>query len=201
MHYFIIILCAYIVGCSSMSYYLGKFNNVDMKQKGSKNLGASNTVILMGWKAGIAVGIHDVGKAMLAVLIARYFFPNLEYAGEVAGVACVLGHIYPFYLNFDGGKGFASYVGMTLALNWKLGLVLILIIIAITLITDYIVCGTMTTMILVPIYQGYINHNVILAGILCIASIVIIYKHRDNLVRIWNGTEFKFRNAGRKKVS
>ena len=74
-----------------------------------------------------------------AVLLAEFFCPQLEYAGAVAGVTCVLGHIFPFYLRFKGGKGFAPYLGMTLALNWKLALFVLVLVVLVTLITDYLV--------------------------------------------------------------
>lgn len=77
-----------------MSYYLAKINKVDLRSKGSKNLGASNAMILMGWKAGILVGIHDIGKSALAVILANTLVPELPYIGAIAGVASVLGHMY-----------------------------------------------------------------------------------------------------------
>ena len=197
MKYFIVILLSYIIGSSSMSFYLGKLNGVSINKTGSKNLGASNTMALLGWKAGVIVGLHDILKAVLVVLVARYVYSDLYAIGEIAGVSCILGHIFPFYLNFKGGKGFASYVGMTLALNWKFALFLIVLIIILVLITDYIVSGTFTTMILVPIYIGFINHSYLIFGILCIASIVMIFKHKENIVRIMNGTEVGLRSANR----
>ncbi len=197
MEYAIIILVSYLIGTSSMSFYLAKLNNVDIRNHGSKNLGASNAMILMGWKAGILVGIHDIGKAFLAVYLMKYFFPDVLYVKEIAGVACVIGHIFPFYLKFKGGKGFASYVGMMFALNWKVGIVVGIAIILVTLITDYIVSGTITTIVSVPIILGFLNKSVTLAGILCIASLVIAYKHRENFVRMYNGTEIGFRSANR----
>ena len=180
-----------------MSFYLAKLNNVDIRNHGSKNLGASNAMILMGWKAGILVGIHDIGKAFLAVYLMKYFFPDVLYVKEIAGVACVIGHIFPFYLKFKGGKGFASYVGMMFALNWKVGIIVGIAIILVTFITDYIVSGTITTIVSVPIILGFLNKSMILAGILCIASLVIAYKHRENFVRMYNGTEIGFRSANR----
>lgn len=197
MEYLIVILLSYIVGSSSMSFYLGKFNGVSINKEGSKNLGASNTMALLGWKAGIIVGLHDILKAVLVVLVARYFYGDLFAIGEVAGVSCILGHIFPFYLNFKGGKGFASYVGMTLALNWKFALVLILLIILVVLITDYIVAGTFSTMVLVPIYLGIVNQSVLIFAIVSIASIVMIFKHKENIIRISNGTEVGLRSANR----
>ena len=197
MEYFIVILLSYIVGSSSMSFYLGKLNGVSINKEGSKNLGASNTMALLGWKAGIIVGAHDILKALLVVLLARDFYGNLVAIGEVAGVACILGHIFPFYLKFKGGKGFASYVGMTLALNWKFALILILIIIVLVLITDYIVAGTFSTMALVPIVFGIYNHSYLIFGILSIASIVMLFKHKDNMIRLANSTEVGLRSANR----
>ena len=197
MEYAIIILVSYIIGTSSMSYYLSKINNVDMRNNGSKNLGASNTMLLMGWKAGILVGIHDIGKAILAVFLMKYLFPNVAYVKEIAGVACVIGHIFPFYLGFKGGKGFASYVGMMFALDWQVGIVVGLAIIIVTLITDYIVCGTVTTIVSLPIIMSVLNHSVISGLIVCIASLIIAYKHRVNFVRIYKGTEIGLRYANR----
>ena len=117
MEYTATILLSYLLGSSSMSWYLSKIKKVNLRAGGSGNLGASNAVALMGWKAGILVGVHDIGKSILAVLLAQMLFPSVEYIGAVAGVSSVLGHIFPFYLKFKGGKGFASYLGMTIALN------------------------------------------------------------------------------------
>lgn len=197
MKYVVVILAAYLMGSSSMSFYLAKINGINIREKGSKNLGASNAMMLMGWWAGILVGIHDIGKAALAVILAKTFFPDSAYIGAVAGVAAVIGHIFPFYLKFKGGKGFASFLGMALAIHWKSALVLMLVVVVVTLITDYIVVGTMTTILSFPAYMGYNSHNYILPLIILIASIVIIYKHRENLVRIYKGTEIGFRSANR----
>lgn len=194
MEYVIAIALGYLLGCSNMAYYIAKAKKADLRSAGSGNLGASNATILLGWRAGVATGVHDIGKSALAVLILRLLFPEHEYAPIAAGVASVLGHIFPFYLKFKGGKGFASYWGMTLALNWKLALVVGAAIILVTVITDYIVMGTFTTIISVPIYMG-ITRNWIVALILGIATAVIQYKHRENIPRLLNGTEVGLRSA------
>ena len=187
----------YLLGCSSMALYLSKRKGVDMRASGSKNLGASNAMVLMGWKAGILVGAHDIAKAVLAVLLAVWLWPHTPHIGAVAGVACVLGHIFPFYLRFKGGKGFAAYLGMTIALNWKLALVVLALVVLVTLITDYIVAGTVTTVILVPAYMSISTGSFVLLAILCVATGAIILKHRENYVRILNGTEIGLRRANR----
>ena len=194
MKYIAIILLGYLLGCSSMAWYLAKLANADLRSGGSGNLGASNAVVLLGWKAGVLTALHDIGKAALAVLIAKWLLPESDFAGAVAGVACVLGHIFPFWLKFKGGKGFASFWGMTLALNWRLALVLCAAVIVVTVITDYIVCGTLTTVISVPVYIGF-TQGLPLALILCIATAVILWKHRENYPRMLNGTELGLRSA------
>ncbi len=197
MNYLCIAALSYLIGCSNMAYYLCKIKKVDLRSGGSGNLGASNATILLGWKAGILVGIHDIGKAWLAVALAKLVFPEADYAGAVAGIACVLGHIFPFYTGFKGGKGFASYLGMTIGLNWKLALVIMALVVIVTLVTDYIVAGTTLTIISVPAYLGWTEKNWIIPLILLVGTGVILFKHRMNYVRIFKGTEIGFRSAGR----
>lgn len=197
MYYILVIICAYLIGSSNLSYYISKWKKIDIREKGSQNLGASNAMLVFGWAHGIAVGIHDIGKAALCVILAQMIFPGLPYIGAVAGVSSVLGHIFPFYLKFKGGKGFASYLGMTFALNWKLALVICVIIVLATLITDYIVVATTLTITIVPTYLGIASHSWILPAILLIATVVIIYKHRMNYVRIVKGNEIGFRSANK----
>lgn len=195
MGYLLAILLGYLLGCSSMAYYIGKWKKQDLRTGGSGNLGASNAAVLLGWGAGVSVAVHDIAKGALAVLAAKWLFPELEYAGAAAGVACVLGHIFPFYLKFKGGKGLASYFGMTLALNWKLALLTAVVIVLVTLITDYISVGTFSTILLVPTYTAITTHNLLLTLILCIATGVMIFKHWENVVRIATGKEIGLRST------
>lgn len=193
--YIISVLIGYLFGSSNLAYYISRIEKKDIRSSGSGNLGASNAAILLGWKAAIAVGAHDIAKAIVSVLLVQFLFPNSAYVGAVAGVACVLGHIFPFYLNFRGGKGFASYIGMAVALNWKLALVVVVLIVAVTVVTDYIVFGTFSTIVVVPVGLGILTHSMILPLILLVASGVILYKHRDNIVRLHNKTEIGLRST------
>lgn len=194
--YIAILILAYLMGCSNMALYLSKYKGVDLRAAGSGNLGASNAMILMGWGPGVIVAVHDIGKALLAVVLARHFGQGLPFIGAAAGVACVLGHMFPFFLRFRGGKGFASYLGMTLALNWKFALLVMVIVALVTLISDYIVVGTVTSVILVPAYMAF-THGLYFSAILCIATAAILIKHRENYVRIYRGTEIGLRKANR----
>ena len=197
MGYIQVILLSYLIGSSSMSYYLSKLKGVNLQKHGSKNLGASNTMILLGWKSGIVVAIHDILKAVIAIYLAKQIANNLAYIEAIAGVACVFGHIFPFYLHFKGGKGFASYIGMAIALNWKFAICLVIIILVVTLITDYIVSGTFTTILITPIYLGIERNSLYLALILMVASLLILYKHKENIIRLSNGSEIGLRKAHR----
>ena len=194
--YIAILILAYLMGCSNMALYLSKYKGVDLRAAGSGNLGASNAMVLMGWGPGVIVAVHDIGKALLAVVLARHFGQGLPFIGAAAGVACVLGHMFPFFLRFRGGKGFASYLGMTLALNWKFALLVMVIVALVTLISDYIVVGTVTSVILVPAYMAF-THGLYFSAILCIATAAILIKHRENYVRIYRGTEIGLRKANR----
>ena len=194
--YIAILLLAYLMGCSNMALYLSRYKGVDLRAAGSGNLGASNAMVLMGWGPGVIVAVHDIGKALLAVVLARHFGQGLPFIGAAAGVACVLGHMFPFFLRFRGGKGFASYLGMTLALNWKFALLVMVIVALVTFISDYIVVGTVTTVLLVPAFMAF-THGLYFSAILCIATAAILIKHRENYVRIYRGTEIGLRKANR----
>ena len=197
MGYFLAAILGYLLGCSNLAYYISRAFKRDIRKDGSGNLGASNATILFGWKAGASVAVHDIGKAVLAVLLAKGLFPNLEYAGAAAGVAAVLGHIFPFYLKFKGGKGTASFLGLTLALNWRLALAVILILVLATIITDYIVIGTFSAIVTVPVYMGFFARNLILMAIVCVASFAIFWKHRENIGRMIRREEIGLRSTMR----
>lgn len=195
MAYFIAIGLGYLLGCSNLAYWLAKWNNVDFRKGGSGNLGASNTTILLGWKAGVLVGIHDIGKAVLAVVLAKLLLPGQEHIGAVAGVSAVLGHVFPFYLKFKGGKGLASFFGTVLALNWKIGILIGLLLVIITLVTDFISLGTLTVSVAAPVGFLLITGRVLIPMILAVASMVLIYKHIENIHRLLNRTEIGLRST------
>ena len=197
MQYLLAIILGYLLGCSSMAYYIGRFKKTDIRTAGSGNLGASNATVLFGWSAGVAVAVHDIGKAVIAVIAAKWLFPQLEYAGAAAGVACVLGHIFPFSLGFRGGKGLASYFGMVLALNWKLALIIGAVIVLATLITDFISVGALSSIVVAPVYTFFTTHNLILVAILGVATMVMFLKHWENIIRIAKGQEIGLRRTAK----
>ena len=104
MAYLIVSVMGYLLGCSNLAAMMAKIKGVDLAGNGSGNPGTSNAVILMGWRIGVLVGIHDIGKAVLAVVLAKLLFPNTVGCAEAAGVACVIGHIFPVFMKFKDRK-------------------------------------------------------------------------------------------------
>ena len=177
-----------------MAVYIAKIKHVDLKNNGTGNPGTSNAILLMGKKVGVIVGIHDIGKGFLAVLIATLCFADLLYAPIIAGVASIMGHMFPFWMKFKGGKGFATYIGVSVALDWKMGVIILVVALILALISDYIVVATMIVIICNPIANLLFN-NIVNGLLLFIPTIIIIYLHRTNLKAIANGTERKIRKG------
>ena len=194
LFYILTVLGGYLLGCSSMAYYVSRWKKVNLSTNGSGNLGASNTTILLGWRMGILVALHDIFKGAAAVLLAKWLLPDLTCAPVAAGCACVMGHLYPFYLKGKGGKGFASYMGMLLALDWRLGLALIGVSLLVTFLSDYIVVGTLTTVVVGPVWIGF-TQSWVSAVIMLAVTAVIFYKHRVNLHRLLRGSEVGLRST------
>lgn len=200
MGYLISILGGYLLGSVSMAYFLTKRKNIDARKQGTGNLGASNTKVLLGWGPAVLVAVHDIAKGLIAVLLARFLFPELPNVGAAAGVACVLGHIFPFYLGFRGGKGLATFIGMTGGLNIWLAVAMGVLLAVITVVTDYIALGTIAVSVAVPVALWFLTGDPGLVLILSVATAVMLCKHWINLVRIKNGTEIGLRNSGKYKV-
>lgn len=200
MGYLISVLIAYLMGCVSMADMMARKNNIDAREHGTGNLGASNTMVLLGWGPAVLVAVHDVFKGFFAVLLTLWLFPELPYVGACAGVACVIGHIFPFYLGFRGGKGLATFMGMAGALNFWLAVGMALVLAVITVVTNFITLGTLTVSLLIPIILGFLTGNWIQSLILGVATAIMFYKHWGNLVRIKNGTEIGLRGAEKHKI-
>ena len=180
--YLISMLIGYLLGCSNMALYISKIKKVDLRAAGSKNLGASNATMLMGKRAGAIVFLHDALKVILASLLAQSIFPNMEHVQIITAVAGVLGHMYPFYLKFKGGKGFASYIGMGFVIDWKFGLIMLIGLLITALLADWIVAGTFFHITITPIFL-FITHDWLSALIVTIASLCIFLKHIENIQR------------------
>ena len=197
--YIAAVLIGYLAGSISTSLIIAKIKKKDLRSGGSNNLGASNTTIMLGWKCGVIVGVCDIMKGTLVVLLARWLFPEYIYLPFCAGTAAVLGHIFPFYLKGKGGKGFATYVGIMLGLDWRFFIIMGVGIILITLITDYIALATFTSVTTFPIWLCFMCNVPWAFLIPAIASLVVIFKHFENIRRMIRKEEIGLRVALKKK--
>ena len=202
MGYLFAVAVGYLLGSSNMAFYLSKLKHIDLRKRGSGNLGTSNAWTELGWKSSVLVLLHDALKAVIAVLLTAWLFPNDTYASPLAGVFAVLGHIYPFYMKFKGGKGHAAYIGMAFAVNWWVALIALPFCIAAWFITDYMVGLVFATIVLFPLILFCVGQWQV-ALIALIASAFVFYRHTENIKRIKNGTEAKFLAAatGKQKNS
>lgn len=185
----IALITGYLLGCINPAYFFGKMKGFDIRTVGSKNAGASNAKLMLGWKYFVIVLLYDALKAIISVLIIRYIFPDQPYADVLAGCAAIFGHCFPFYLDFRGGKGFASYVGLALILDWKAWIMIIVIALALAFITNYIVTATMTLSFSLPVYNYLAGTSRIVCLMLLCTSLLIVFQHRSNFVKLMNGEE------------
>ena len=197
-------IIGYFLGCINLSYIISRIKGFDIRHVGSGNAGASNLVIVIGKKIGLFVAVLDVLKAFFAFKLAEFLFPEayigvLSYAGLIAGVCAVLGHVFPFYMGFKGGKGLACYGGTVLAIDYRLFVVLFIIALLIAIVTDYICFAPITMSFIVPISVGVIYNTWIPSAIILVASMVLLYKHRQNIARIRSGEELRFHFLWRRK--
>ena len=188
------LLIGYLFGCIQSAYLLGKLaGKIDIREHGSGNAGASNITSTLGLKYGLIVGFVDILKGFLAVMVVTWIFPDDPALAYLAGLMAVLGHIFPFYLKFQGGKGVATLVGMMFGVNWKLGVLFVLLVAVPALVTDYIVAGSFTVFIALPIVTYFLGYPVVYL-LFCLAlTALCFYLHRENIKRIRAGEELKIR--------
>ena len=200
--YIPVILISYLLGSSNLAYFMAKAKDIDLRSGGSGNLGTANATFMMGAKAGALTLLHDVAKSAIPILLSQHFLGDkLPFVGAVAGTSAIIGHMYPFYLKFKGGKGLASLLGAALALDWRIFVGAFLLLAAVTLITDYIAPGTISVSIGIPVAVGIIQKSWIPAAILFISTGIIISKHIVNIRRIFEGTEIGLRSSSSTRYS
>ena len=202
------LISGYLIGCLHGSLIAQLLSGTNIKSSGVKNSGAANAAIVLGWKYGALVAFIDILKGFAAVFGMRFLLDASSLPSETvwailffiaAGV--VLGHNFPFYMKFNGGKGTAAVIGVMIALDWKLGLLGLVLLVAISLATDYLVIGVLalyTVFILIAFWPGEgFWPYVIALGLMTMA----LLKHLENIKRIRNGSENKVSSVFRKKAA
>ena len=206
----------YVCGLFETGYFYGKKKGVDIRTKGSGNSGATNTLRTFGWKAGLVTCLGDILKTVAAVLAVKLIFgrtytENIILLELYAGFGAVLGHNFPFYLKFKGGKGIAATAGLIISTtNIWIVLICLAAFIAIVATTRYVSLGSMTvvTIYLISVivygqHGGFHVENVAylheMYGIATFLMILAFWRHRANIKRLLSGTENKISVGGKDK--
>ena len=187
-----LLLIAYLLGSLSGSLLIGRLRGVDIRRQGSGNAGGTNALRTQGWKFALGTVLIDVGKGVLAVWLARRFGAGLAWLPFAAALAAVVGHVYPLFHGFRGGKGAGTLVGALLVL-WPLALaVLVGTWLLVLAATGYVGLSTVLAgLTLVPLALATGAGPVALAFSIAIAAF-LVFTHRSNLARLRAGTEHRF---------
>ncbi len=191
-------IIGYLFGSLSSAIIVCKLMKLpDPRTQGSNNPGATNVMRIGGKKAAYTTFAGDFLKGIIPVLIAHSIGNNYAIAG--AGIGAFLGHLYPLYFSFKGGKGVATFVGVLIAVNPLIFLVFGLVWLAILFTTGYVSLASMLAAIIASIATLFMGYSSIITGLLSIITLLMIYKHRANITRLLNGTESHFKKDKRQK--
>ena len=193
MEYMICALFGYLFGCISPSWLVSRIKATDIRQSGTGNLGTTNVFIHFGKVWGCLVMFCDIGKAFTAVRLCGWLFPNLPLAVVIAGTMAVMGHIFPFYTGFHGGKGIACFAGFILAVDAGYFLLLLAVGCVLALLFNYGCSISFSAALLFPVLYAGKTGSFAAFLILALCSLVIIYKHMDNIRKIKAGEEMQIR--------
>ena len=194
-------IIAYLIGSVNFSVILSKkMAGFDVREKGSGNAGTTNMLRSIGKKAAALTLICDVLKGVVAILIAMFIgwvfkVENQSLLVQIAGIAVVLGHTFPIFFGFKGGKGVATSLGILVMSNWQIGLICLVFGVLLIALTRMVSLGSCAAAVLFPVLTLFITDNYIVSqgsGYLIysiILAVIVLFNHRSNIKRIMNGTE------------
>ena len=208
MERLVCLILGYVCGLFQTGYIYGRLDHVDIRNHGSGNAGTTNALRTLGWKAGVITFLGDSLKCVLAVWVAYMIYGKthsqmFELLAMYAGIGAVLGHNFPFYLKFKGGKGIAATAGLLLAVNPKVALVAMLTFIVVVGVTRYVSLGSIILVVIFGIgmiVQGEVFGTTLTQSqqyevyvLSAFLVILAVYKHRENIKRLCSGTENKLK--------
>ena len=209
--YIIVAILAYAIGSINFSVLISKkMAGFDLREKGSGNAGSTNVLRTVGLKAALITLVLDILKGVLAILLALLIgniAKDVDKAllAQIAGILVVIGHTFPVFFGFKGGKGVATSLGVLLTTNWEIGLICLVFAIVIMALTRMVSLGSIGAAVLFPILTLFIGEHFIVqaAGTKyfiysLILAAFVIFNHRENIKRIMNGTENKLSFGGKK---
>ena len=210
--YIIIAIIAYAIGSINFSVLISKkMAGFDVREKGSGNAGTTNMLRSVGKKAAVITLLCDILKGVVSIgiaLIAGNIVKNVDKAVlvQIAGILVVVGHTFPIFFEFKGGKGVATSLGVIMMINWKIGLICLVFALVIMAFSRMVSMGSVGAAILFPVLTLFINTNFIVEAsgmkyfiFSVILAVMVIFNHRANIKRIANGTENKlsFKNTNK----
>lgn len=196
----LMLILSYLIGAIPNGYVIGKvFLKKDIREFGSGNTGATNSFRVLGKPAGFIVTFLDIFKGFITVFFPLWFPVHAQGPistffthGLIVGIFAIIGHVYPIYLKFKGGKAVATSAGVVLGVNPILLLILAVIFFGILYLTKYVSLSSIIAAISCVI-GSLIIHDYILFGMSAFVSIILIFRHRSNIVRIFKGEEPKIK--------
>ena len=199
--YIIVAIIAYLLGSISFSVIISKkMAGFDVREKGSGNAGSTNVLRTVGKKAAVLTLICDCLKGVLAILIA-YIAGNIvkdidkSFLVQLTGIFVVIGHTFPVFFKFKGGKGVATSLGVLLMVNWQIGLICLVFALVLMALTRFVSLGSVAAAVLFPVLTVFIRTNYLVPGNYIIFGIIlavlVIFNHRENVKRLLEGKENK----------
>ena len=196
--YIVVSIIAYFIGSISFSVIFSrKFAGFDVRDKGSGNAGTTNVLRTVGKKVAALTLLCDVLKGVIAILIAIlagkiWTDIDVEILKYLAGFFAILGHNFPIFFEFRGGKGVATALGVLITLNWKIGLICLIFALVLIIFTKMVSVGSVMAAVLYPILTIFMGETKFASIIISLLiALLVIYRHRENLKRLKNGTENK----------
>lgn len=162
---------------------------IDIRTVGRRNPGATNAALTLGFKTGVGVALLDIFKGVIPVFIARFLYPNLDWIWFLIGVMVMLGHMFPVFYQFKGGKGVASLIGVLVTAAPLFGLSLLSISVLLLVTTKYITIPTVLSVIVTPIYLFFSAYSLEAFWIMLIFMVISLYKQRLLILNIIQGKE------------
>lgn len=195
---FIFLFICYLLGSIPTGVWYSKMKHqIDVRELGSGNSGATNIGRNFGFKAAVFVSVIDVLKGLVAMLLAHYFYPHTNWVIMGAGIAAILGHAYPIFANFRGGKVVATSFAVLAGYNFFIGLSFVLVLFILIYLTSTISLAALTSFSLAALYVLFTQPLIFGLGFVAIAAFMI-YRHRSNVVRLMKGDESRI-NFGLRK--
>lgn len=207
IEYMIMAIIAYCIGSLNISIFISKkMGGFDLREKGSNSTGATNVLRTLGKKAAAITLLFDILKGIVAIAISMIIGnimkeTNQELLLQIAGIAVVIGHTFPIFFGFKGGKGVATSIGILLMSNWKIGLICFIFALVLMILTRMVSVGSCAAAILFPVLTLFINdsYTILTEGksgntyfvYSVILAVIVLYNHRSNIKRLLNGTENK----------